>query len=375
MGQRWIKDQFTKGVRRQAQIAERDVAVLAQLGPVLLHRAGDGTETLVTELVVRILEPAFRILETADLAVCLLCSAPQRQPQRNRVRSGPPRSFQTLELGGGRTPKLADSGDERRAVRPDMAGQRDRILVGGNGRPAHPELDHGAGVDARARTVTKRDRLGGHQLSRLAPGVVEHVASLAHRFRVGPERNHLVARLRSPLVGQYAIGSAHRAAFSLRMRVHVKRLLEQRGHLMRSPRVGAAQPLCGSMRVAQLLGRRVESLAVEHRQPGQVTKFAEHAALVALGIATDLARDGLEIPRFGRQGRTHQLGSLIGGPLEQRAERRQRITRRLDIVLTVQTRLLQHLLRGSEVTESEDARERVVELRLLAVERVLELIV
>ena len=44
-------------------------------------------------------------------------------------------------------------------------------------------------------------------------------------------------------------------------------------------------------------------------------------------------------------------------------------------MLSVETRPLQHLLRGCEIAEPEDAGECVVELRLLAIERVLELVV
>src|ERR1700686_2351606 len=44
-------------------------------------------------------------------------------------------------------------------------------------------------------------------------------------------------------------------------------------------------------------------------------------------------------------------------------------------MFTAQARLLQDLLRRREVTESQDAGERVVELRLFAIERMLELVV
>ena len=92
---------MSPALRRRAtesQIAERDVAVLAQLGPVLLHGAGDGAEAFIAQLVVCIFEPAFRFLDPDGLALGLLRPAPQRQPQGNRVRCGPPRSLQPLEL-------------------------------------------------------------------------------------------------------------------------------------------------------------------------------------------------------------------------------------------------------------------------------------
>ena len=61
--------------------------------------------------------------------------------------------------------------------------------------------------------------------------------------------------------------------------------------------------------------------------------------------------------------------------LEERAQRRQCLARCLDLVLAIEACLLQHLLRSREIAETEDARECVVQLRLLAVERVLELVV
>ena len=144
---------------------------------------------------------------------------------------------------------------------------------------------------------------------------------------------------------------------------------------MRPAGVGTSQPLTGRMRLAQGCDRFVESLSIEHGQPCQVAKLAKHAALVALGLAADRARDGVEIPGLRGERCMHQSRSFVGGPVEQRAQRRQCFARLLDQMLSVEARPLQHLLRGCEVAETEDAGERVIELRLLAIERVLELIV
>lgn len=114
---------------------------------------------------------------------------------------------------------------------------------------------------------------------------------------------------------------------------------------------------------------------IEHREPRQVAQLAKDAALVALGLAADRARNGLEIPGLRGERCSHEFRPFVGGPVEQRAQRRQCFAGLLDQMLSIETRPLQHLLRGCEVAEPEDAGERVVELRLLAIERVFELIV
>src|SRR4029077_19986724 len=116
----------------QAQLAERDVAVLAQLGPVLLHGARDGTEALLAQLVMSLPEPSFRLLETHGVALGVLRPAAERQPQRDRVGCGPPGASHPLELGRSRPAEFADRGDERRAVRLEMTGQRDCVIIGSN---------------------------------------------------------------------------------------------------------------------------------------------------------------------------------------------------------------------------------------------------
>ena len=56
---------------------------------------------------------------------------------------------------------------------------------------------------------------------------------------------------------------------------------------------------------------RIEFLAVEHRQTGEVAELAKHAALVAVRVAADGARNGFEIPRLCGKRRAHQFGALV----------------------------------------------------------------
>ena len=175
----------------------------------------------------RVPEPSFRVFQAYRFALGLLRPASERQPQRNRIGGGPPCPFQPVELGSGGPAQVADRGDQRRTAGFEVAGQRERIVVVGKSRPSLPELDHGRNIDAGAGAIAKRNRRRGHQLASLAHRIGEHVAALAHRVRRCAQRDHLVARLHTPLVGQHALGATDGTAFSLRMCVHVERLLQE----------------------------------------------------------------------------------------------------------------------------------------------------
>ena len=159
------------------------------------------------------------------------------------------------------------------------------------------------------------------------------------------------------------------------MRVHVERLLQQRRNLVVTSRVSAPELLGRGMRIAQLRDGRVQLFAVKHRQSREVAQLAKDAALVTLRVVADGARDSVEIPGLLRQRRAHEIRALVGGALEERSQRHQLLSRGLDVALALEPRFPQHLLRSRKIAEAEDPGERVVELRLFAVEGMLELVV
>ena len=74
----------------ETQVTECDVAVLAQRGPVGLHRIGNRFEALVAQLVVRALQPRLGVLEPGDRRFGIAGGARKRQPSQDRFSGGAP---------------------------------------------------------------------------------------------------------------------------------------------------------------------------------------------------------------------------------------------------------------------------------------------